>query len=76
MNELKKNFSGTEDDTFNVLSRTPIKDLDTEYRQRMWEFYSSPEKFEQWLSLHKWNEKEFFEAGKKYELQLRKFHRG
>ena len=62
---------GTEDDTFNTLRRTPIEDLDAEYRQRMWEFYSCTPVFTEWLDKHGWDKVSFFQAGKKYEKSLR-----
>jgi hypothetical protein len=62
----------TEDDTFNCLRRTPIQDLDAEYRIRRWEFYSAPEIFSEWLEKYGWTESEFFKSGSEYEKSQKK----
>jgi hypothetical protein len=62
----------TEEDTFRTLKRIPISELDFEYRERMWEFYSKPKVFNEWLEKNGWTESAFFDAGSKYEKSLRR----
>lgn len=68
--------AGTEDETFNILRRTPIKDIDSEYWIRRWEFYSNDSLFQEWLDKHGWNKEEFHMAGNEYERERRRIHRG
>lgn len=60
----------TEDDTFRMLRRTPIADLDQEYRWRWSEFYQQKEIFSDWLAKHGWTAEEFYAAGKQFEHDM------
>ena len=58
-----------EDDTFNILRRTPIAELDHIYKARFWEFYSNDDVYKSWLLRHGWTDTDFMAAGKEYELR-------
>jgi len=62
--------NSNEEDTFRMLKRTPIRELDMEYRLRWSEFYQQRDTFWGWLERHGWTEKEFYEAGKQYEHDM------
>jgi hypothetical protein len=59
-----------EDTTFRLLRQVPIADLDLEYRKRWNEFYQNPEIFKTWLDERGWLEKEFYDAGSRYEKEM------
>lgn len=71
MNELKETSSGSEEETFNALRRTPISELDPVYKTYFWHFYERPDVFQSWLNKHGWTEEEFTKAGNQYEHELR-----
>jgi predicted cupin superfamily sugar epimerase len=60
-----------EEDTFNLLRRTPISELHTIYMSRFWEFYNYPNEYSVFLENNGWTEYSFIEAGKAYEKSLR-----
>lgn len=64
----------SEDDTFNILRRTPIEILDYEYVCRQWEFYSNPEVYASWLDQHGWDDVSFRKAGSLYLQSLTDAH--
>lgn len=60
----------TEDDTFDMLRRTPIEDLHVEYVIRQWEFYQHEDVYAEWLRHHGWKDKPFRTAGSAYLKRL------
>ena len=56
----------TEEDTFNLLRRTPIEDMHPVMVSRFWHFYKYPNEYKEWLANNGWDEIKFREAGTKF----------
>jgi hypothetical protein len=65
----------SEETTFRLLRQVPISDLDLEYRKRWDEFERNPEVFTEWLDKNGWLEKEFYDAGSRYEKEMEEYAR-
>lgn len=70
----------SEDETFKLLRRVPIDQLDPIFRERFWEFYSDDKKFRAWLDSVGWEKDDFFREGSEFEAtrrsNLRKAEKG